>query len=332
MWNIGDSCYIVVQSGEVAHVTIQEINGKTRCTVVNDDGERIKVSTKSIYDTQSRALDASHKSTKKTGPTEVQPFWNLEDIVHMANTFKSHGQYHHYLAFMFGILTGRRIGDVLALRWDNIYACNGRMKRDLEIQEQKTGKISSTCICGYLRKVIEEYVEKMGIDPSKENYTLPIFPSNGSRKDAAYRVAFKKAANECGITYPVSTHSTRKTFGYWSKMIHPNDVNSLDILQKIFQHSDRSITAAYIGLTKETADQYMNDMGKLINKAFDGENITIDHSPTTTLYNSDLREIISQAYYLGRETTSISDGKSDVNNINRLMQEIERKRIQSNTY
>lgn len=331
MWNIGDECYIVVGRGAASAGTLMQLNGKTQCTVHLVGGTEKKLPIKRLYSTEERAIQASQKATKKSGTTEVQPFWNLEDIVAMKDCFLSHGHYHHALTFMMGLLTGRRVGDILTLRWSDIYYPNGRIKRDLEIEEQKTGKRTSTRICGYLATLIEQYIELTGIDPAENNYQNEIFPSRGKRKDAAYRFAFKKAAEECDIDYPVSTHSTRKTFGYWSKQIHPNDVNSLDILQKIFQHSDRSITAAYIGLTQESADQYMEDMGDLMEKTFSGQAIVFNGAPTITLYNDDLREILSKAFYAGKESSDMSS-QQDNGLINQILHEIEAKRIKAKTY
>ena len=135
MWNTDDRCYIVVGKGMITAGILIQVNGKTQCTVRLSDGTEKKLPIKRLYATEERAIQASQKATKKSGTTEVQPFWNLEDIVAMKDCFLSHGQYHHALTFMMELLTGRRIGDILALRWSDIYYPNGRIKRDLEIEE-----------------------------------------------------------------------------------------------------------------------------------------------------------------------------------------------------
>ena len=68
---------------------------------------------------------------------------------------------------------------------------------------------------------------------------------------SAYQKAFKQTAREVGITYNVNTHSTRKTFGYWSRQIHPHDLDSLEILRQIYVHATQAMTADYIGITAE---------------------------------------------------------------------------------
>lgn len=57
-----------------------------------------------------------------------------------------------------------------------------------------------------------------------------------------FRKKFKEAADSIGIQYSVSCHSLRKTLGNWSKMIHPDEPDVLQILQSIFNHADTSIT------------------------------------------------------------------------------------------
>ena len=47
-------------------------------------------------------------------------------------------------------------------------------------------------------------------------------------------------------------------------MIHPKDIDSLEILQSIFQHSSTQQTREYIGLGDERKRQYYLDMGEFI--------------------------------------------------------------------
>ncbi len=110
-----------------------------------------------------------------------------------------------------------------------------------------------------------------------------------------HRKALKKGAEAVGIKYNVGTHSARKTFGKISKMIHPNDYDSMEILQTVFNHSDTKTTKHYIGLTKEKVNQYYNDIGNFFgdyvtgDKAFKGE----ENKPTVTLEWADLRGVLA---------------------------------------
>lgn len=112
---------------------------------------------------------------------------------------------------------------------------------------------------------------------------------------AAYQSAFKVAAKACGITYNVNSHSTRKTFGYWSREIHPQDVNSMEILREVFNHADIATTAHYIGLTTKQKKKYFYDMGELVENVSKGDFGTIDNTPVISLKNSDLLDILTIA-------------------------------------
>ena len=53
-----------------------------------------------------------------------------------------------------------------------------------------------------------------------------------------YRKKLKKAAEDADIQYVVSTHSLRKSWGYWIHKTHPFDPDCMLSLQKMFNHSE----------------------------------------------------------------------------------------------
>lgn len=123
-----------------------------------------------------------------------------------------------------------------------------------------------------------------------------------------FRTAFKKAAENAGIEYSVSCHSLRKTFGYWSKMIHPDDPNALETLQSIFNHADTSITLKYIGLSEERKKKYFNDFGDVIRRVENGDTeVIINNSPIVSLRHEDLRKVIMFAIQSSQSDIEIFD-------------------------
>ena len=253
---------------------------------------------------------------------EVYPFWNLEDIKGMVDSFTNHKLWHWRLAFMFGLLMGRRVSDTLDMDWCDLYEKNGDRKTHLLINEGKTGKGTYVLIPDLIWSEVELYISKTGVNPAEDGYRKKIFPGTTDRKDAAYRAAFKKAAKEAGITYPVSTHSTRKTFGYYSFKLHPYDPANLDVLQRFFNHSDRSTTLAYTGLTQEKQDNYSSDWGNVMTDVLEGKNPSIENSPVITLRSEDLRDVLVLAYKMG------ADQKDDVLcDMNKLISIVEQKRV-----
>ena len=256
--------------------------------------------------------------------TECYPFWNLSDIKGMIDGFTEREQWKWRLAFMIGLLMGRRVGDTLDLNWCDFFKMNGKKRTHLEIIEEKTGKITYVFIPALIWSELELYCEKCGIDPSENNYQNDIFPWRGkkgnngkTRKDAAYREAFKKVAQEAGIAYPVNTHSTRKTFGYYGIKLHPYDPSNLDILQRFFNHSSRETTLNYIGLTQEKQDQYSTDWANVVSDISEGKDIAIENTPVVTLKTEDLRNILSVA--LEKENT--------VESLNSLLSLVETKQV-----
>ena len=108
-----------------------------------------------------------------------------------------------------------------------------------------------------------------------------------------FRKKFKKASDFVGIKYNVSCHSLRKTFGYWSKMIHPDDPISLETIQFILHHATPQVTLKYIGMSEERKRKYFDDFGNVIENVENGNtDIMINNSPIVSLRHEDLRKIL----------------------------------------
>lgn len=265
----------------------------------------------------------ARKSYKKEGKTEVYPFWYMEDIKNMMDYFKMKEMWHWYLVFNFGLLLGRRVSDTLSFKWSDFYFENGRMKDEIDIKEQKTGKSTRPYICGACKDAIQLYIEKTGANPMENfnNYIITTEKKSDlllnrekylefltvkeyedrvlkatKSQAAAYRKQFKIAADYVGIKYPVSTHSTRKTFGYWSIKLHPYDVTTVDKLQGIFAHSDRNITLRYCGIAREDEIKLYNDMGSFVTDVQNGKKPIIKNSPVVPLKSEDFRKLLSKCF------------------------------------
>lgn len=282
--------------------------------------------------------------TKQIGKTEVYPFWYMKDIKNMMDYFKMKEQWHWYLVFNFGLLLGRRISDTLSLKWSDFYYENGRMKDETDIKEWKTGKIVRLYICQACKDAIKLYIEHTGVDPmenyqgfvygtakmsqlledqdeySKEEYEELMMKALQSHA-TAFRKQFKIAADACDIKYPVSTHSLRKNFGYWSVKLHPYDVTTVDKLQGIFYHSDRNTTLHYIGIAREDEVKLYNDMGDFITDISNGKKPVIKNSPVLAIKSEDARELFSKCFDMAK------DGEEKFEVINRILGMAEKRMI-----
>lgn len=275
------------------------------------------------------------KSYKKEGKTEVYPFWYVEDIIGMMDYFKMKEMWHWYLVFNLGLFLGRRVSDTLSFKWSDFFYENGRMKDEIDIKEKKTGKLTRPYVCGACKESIQLYIDKTGINPlenydgfiisTKERNELLKQEDQYDKKEfdklmlkatksqaASYRKQFKLAAEYVGIDYPVSTHSTRKTFGYWSIKLHPYDVTTVDKLQGIFAHSNRNITLKYCGIAREDEIKLYNDMGDFITDVKNGKKPVIKNSPVIPLKSEDFREILSKCWEMSRTGMSKFDGINEL--------------------
>ena len=108
-----------------------------------------------------------------------------------------------------------------------------------------------------------------------------------------YRKKLNKAVEAANIKYAVSTHSLRKSFGYWIHKTHPFDPDCLLSLQKLFNHTDLQITMNYIGLTEEKNRQLIDDHGEFIKNVLAGKGDEIvKNMPVISLKSDDLGKII----------------------------------------
>ena len=239
---------------------------------------------------------------QKGKKSEVYPL-EIEDAKKLLAWFAENDMWTHYLALTIGINMARRIGDTLNLTWEHFFnPATGDFRYEImEIVEDKTDKLANPLINDAVKDAIRLYIEKTGCDVTANNYRNPVFMQlTGTHKGNvvtadAHRKALKRGAEAVGIKYNIGTHSARKTFGKISRMIHPNDYDSMEILQSVFNHSDAKTTRHYIGLTKEKVNQYYNDIGNFFgdyvtgDKAFKGE----ANKPTVTLEWADLRGVLA---------------------------------------
>ena len=302
-------------------------------------------------------MEENRYATKKTGKTEVYPFWNMEDIKNVVEWFQKNDEWDGYLITLLELLLGRRIGDTVMMKWSDLYYENGKRKEEVNtIEEQKTGKTTNIPISDMVFEAVYEYLKHVGIDPMNHynkyifqykpktewinRCMLNVYAENSidawceklgkdlsdKRKEKIlkdfhkqnkwhsigdylyyeveyadvvkwetddYRKKLKKAVQDVGITYSVSSHSLRKSFGYWIYKTHPFDSDCLLSLQQLFNHSDLQTTMHYIGLTEEKKKKYINDHGEFMHNVLAGKGEEIaKNMPVISLKSDDFGDII----------------------------------------
>ena len=254
---------------------------------------------------------ASKPVARKRGNThgrKTEVFaYELNDLHKMLEYFEKTEQDLHRLMLVLSCNMARRCGDSLRLTWRNFYDESGKIREEiLAIREEKTDKFASPHINSAVKKELEHFTSKYEINP-KEHLDEPVFVQlTGTHKghlltENGHLKALKKAAVAVGITYNIGTHSGRKTFGKYSRMIHPNDYDSMEILQSIYNHSNTKTTKNYIGLTKEKVNEYYEDIGNFFEEfAVGGKEFKPQTGVTTTAMANELRQIIQLAFECGK--------------------------------
>ena len=213
--------------------------------------------------------------------------------------FRENKQHQYWLIGWLIASLGRRVGDIVSLKWSDLYKLNGNFRDRLStLKEEKTGKTIGLSFTNFARARIEEYCQLENVNPM-EKYNEGVF-TVGS---AAFRKNLKKAIDHVGIDYPVSTHSLRKFFGTMLAKLHPNDGNAIKIIQYIFGHSSEEITKVYIGTIDEKKDKFVSDLSDYLENSYVGKAYEIDNSPVITLKTADLRELIQSIYTEGMSAT-----------------------------
>ncbi|WP_411682896.1 site-specific integrase [Clostridium thailandense] len=153
-----------------------------------------------------------------------------------------------YLMFMVGISSALRISDILRLKTKDIWT--GKKPQEfIMLNEKKTGKAKRFPITKNLNKAILQFMKEFDLD--QEEYLFQSRKGNKktiTRQHAAYILS--QAGDYIGIKEPISTHSMRKTWGYWA---YKSGV-SLALIMEALNHSSISNTRKYLGITQEDLD------------------------------------------------------------------------------
>lgn len=197
----------------------------------------------------------------------VQPIRKQQERDAMSKYFRAKNL-RDYALFEFGIKVGRRISDLVRLNVEDVTYLDERgrfcMSERLIIQEKKTGKFSTLFINEVAQRALSKYLkQRIKITPVHELMTQPLFKSRKRGSSGEYRLGaiqawriLNTAAHACGLEYKIGTHSLRKTFGY---VLYRQGV-SIELIQKIFNHTSQDITLSYIGITQDDIDKALREM------------------------------------------------------------------------
>lgn len=164
--------------------------------------------------------------------------------------------YRNYAMIILGLNTAFRIGDLLNLKWKDVFnKKTGQVREHIRVKEKKTGKERVVAVNTAVAGVLENLRGTLG-DADEEQYLFPSARKAGIplSRSQAFRI-IREAAEHAGIEERISCHSLRKTFGYqaWKQGAQPA------VLMDIYNHSSYRVTRRYLGIEQDDRDRvYLN--------------------------------------------------------------------------
>lgn len=199
---------------------------------------------------------------------------------------KPHLAYRNYLIWIVGCNIGRRAGDLLTLRLgDVIEFTTFKVKEQIAIVEQKTGKVTSFYFAPSVEQAIQEYFDNL---PSHlKSPWEPLFPSqkrapkttstqeikvksenktyirttNGCLDTHSYNRILRELNKKYHLTEKLSSHCMRKTAARTAYDIGEatkaqTGIGGLELAQStVTYHTNSKTTLDYIGITEDIKKQ-----------------------------------------------------------------------------
>lgn len=178
----------------------------------------------------------------------TEPIRNKKEIKELIMYYKKKGNYRNTLLIVMGLHTALRIGDLLRLKWDDVYDFNQKkVKSTFSLVEQKTKKTKKVALHKEIINILRIYARKA----AKSGHFLIENTKTGKAisRVQAYRII--KAAAESLEIGRISCHSLRKTFGYhaWKTGVPPA------IIMDIYNHNSLAVTRRYLGITQDDKNE-----------------------------------------------------------------------------
>ena len=177
---------------------------------------------------------------------------NKSDLVDIRKYFKENKKIIMLALINIGVNVGLRISDLSRLRFENI---NGdytiRLK---EKKTKKNRKIKFNSICQKAIKELKFYYKELGFS-SEEGFLFKSLNRKYVKELIDKPIStVNKARKDLNISYPIGTHSLRKT---WGHRVYKGTLD-IAIVMTILNHSSANQTLKYIGIEQE-----------MINKVYD---------------------------------------------------------------
>lgn len=160
------------------------------------------------------------------------------------------------LLFRVGINTALRIGDLLKIRYKDIFNGDGEFREYLQLRETKTGKERKVKLNDQIRPHILKYCKSYRMEGDDYLFFSTLDPSKHIHRVTAWRL-IKAGAEACGIEH-IGTQSLRKTCG---RNIYFASKKNIALTMTLLNHSKTKETLIYIGESQAEIDAALMEFG-----------------------------------------------------------------------
>lgn len=160
------------------------------------------------------------------------------------------------LLYRLGINTALRIGDLLKIKYGDIFNKDGQFREYLQLNETKTGKERKVKLNDKIRPYIKKYCNFYRMSTKDHLFFSVEDPSKPMHRITAWR-ALKQGAEACGIEH-FGTHTLRKTAGYH---IYHKSGEDIALVMTLLNHSSPKETLRYIGASQQEVDDALMQFG-----------------------------------------------------------------------
>ena len=180
---------------------------------------------------------------------------NPNDLAQLRKYFKTNKKIVMLSLINIGVNVGLRISDLSKIKFENI-----NPDYTIKLREKKTKKIRKikfNLICQKAIEDLKKYYEELGYSSEKgflfkslnrkyvkELYDKPI-------SNVGISKYFNKAKKDLNISYPIGTHSLRKT---WGHRVYKSTLD-IAIVMSILNHSSAEQTLKYIGIEEDRINE-----------------------------------------------------------------------------
>jgi len=188
----------------------------------------------------------------------TQPIRNPEQARELCEYFLKRGQIRNYVLAVMSLHTALRVSDILRITWDDVYDFKANRFRDcITLTEKKTHKTKIIKLNSKIIFALNMYFQIAA------GHNHPLFANSRTGKAIsriqAYRI-IRAAAEALAFQTRVSSHSLRKTFGYFA---WKNGV-PVPIIMSIYNHSSYNVTRRYLGIDQDDKNEAYRKLAAII--------------------------------------------------------------------